>query len=230
MRILRHFFPQPRIEGLSLVPPRDPFLLVSNHFQSPHLWVGWVAAAITAAVATARDPGSRDLHWVVLSQWRWFEVGSVWVPNPISSLLFPRAAHIWGLVSIPSRPSDVAGRARALRRAFAYLGRDRAAGIASPEPVGLFPEGKATTALEEARPGTGAFIHRVSRMGVPILPVGTHLDGDTLVLRFGEPFFLTAPPAVGVEDWAREQTMVAIGRLLPREMWGVYAPAIASAG
>ncbi len=214
------------MEGLAFVPPREPFLLVANHFQAPHLWVGWVAAAITAAVASAREPGGRNLHWVILSEWRWFAVGNLWVPNPLSSLIFPRAARCWELILMPSRPSDVAGRAEALRQALAYLGHGRAAQPLSPEPVGLFPEGRASVALEEARPGTGRFLYRASSLGVPLLPVGVHLEGDVLVVRFGRLFSLSGPAPADLDGWAREQVMASVGRLLPREMWGVYADAI----
>ncbi len=222
-RVLDRLYPPPRVEGLHFVPARDPFLLVANHFQSEDLWIGWVAAAITAAIASVRVPYSRNLHWVVLSEWRWLEIGGRWIPNPISSLLFPRAADSWGLISMPSRPSDVGGRAAALRKVLAYLGRGRAAAPLNPEPVGIFPEGRASAALEEARPGTGAFLHRVSSLGVALLPVGVHQEGDLMVVRFGEPFGLGEPPPGELDDWARGQVMSAIGRLLPREMWGAYS-------
>ena len=43
--------PQPRIEGSEHIPASEPFILVGNHYQPPGVWIGWVAAAITAAVA-----------------------------------------------------------------------------------------------------------------------------------------------------------------------------------
>lgn len=223
-RIVDRLSPQPRVEGLQQLPHHDPFLLVSNHYQSPDIWIGWVAAAITAAVASVRAPYSSNLHWVILSEWRWLEVGGHWVPNPISSLLFPRAARSWGLITMPSRPSDVSGRAKALRRVLAYLGHGRGSMPLNPEPVGLFPEGRASTSLEEARPGSGAFLHRVSSLGVPLLPVGVHQEGGLMVVRFGEPFTLGAPlPEKELDSWARGEVMSAIGRLLPCEMWGAYS-------
>lgn len=223
-RVVALMEPPPRIDGLDRVPRSEPFVLVANHFQTPDLWIGWVAAAIAHAVALARDPDRWELHWLAISEWRWFEVAGHWIPNPITSVLFPRAAAVWGLVSLPARPSDVAGRARALRRVLAYLRRPTRHGNPNPEPVGIFPEGRATYALEEALPGSGAFLHRISSLGVPLLPLGAFLEGDVLTLRFGEPFQLEGGPAGGetLDDWARRRVMVAIGRLLPERLWGIY--------
>jgi hypothetical protein len=223
--------PSPRIDGAELVPPTEPFLLVANHFQAPGLWVGWAAAAITAAVARARDAGSRQLHWMVLSEWRWFEAMGRWVPAPFTPLLFPRACRVWGMIPMPPRPSDVAGRARALRQVLAYLALRPGADSPAPEPVALFPEGRATLALEEARPGVGGLLHRVSTRGVPLLPVGVYREGPTLVVRIGPLFSLAGLSGKGdeLDERAREQVMVAIGRLLPRRLWGLYAESIARA-
>ncbi len=225
-RVTARITPPPRVEGLQRVPSRAPFLLAANHFQAPDHWIGLVAATISAAVATVRAPESRDLHWVVISEWRSFEFDGAWVPNPLSSLIFPRACRMWGLIPMPARPSDVAGRARALRQVLACLGVGR--GTAAPEPVALFPEGTASFALEEARPGSGAFLHRVSILEIPLLPVGAYVEEGTLVVSFGELFSLPAAPPAGedLDVWARRQVMVAIGRLLPRELWGAYADAI----
>ncbi|MHB1415606.1 MAG: hypothetical protein ACYC1C_10160 [Chloroflexota bacterium] len=219
-----------RVEGAEHVPAAAPFILVGNHFQAPGLWVGWVALAISDAVAGVREAGGRDLHWLATSEWRWFEVAGRWVPNPLTSLLFPRAYAVWGLVPTPANPADVPGRARALRQMIAYLGKPSAAAPRPSEPIALFPEGEATTGLQEARPGTGAFLERISSRGMALLPVGVYLEGETLVIRFGQPFALAAPADIdrdSRDDWARERVMVNIGRLLPCRLWGFYAEAIA---
>ena len=219
-----------RIEGEDFIPAREPFALVANHYQAPGLWIPWIAAAISDAVARAREPQVRELHWLVLSEWRWFQLGPWWVANPVTSLLFPRACQTWGLVGVPARTSDVAGRAAGLRRAFTYLGLRADRQTYTAEPIGLFPEGRATIALAEARPGSGAFLHRVSMLEVPVLPVGVHQEGNTLVVRFGPAFLLGQAPVTRQDEldrWARERVMSAIGHLLPREMWGAYAETMA---
>lgn len=212
------------VTGTDSVPLKGPYVLVANHFQAPGVWIGVVAAALSWAVAERRSVD--DLHWLAISEWRWFEVAGRWVPNPLTSLVFPRACRVWGLVPTPARPSDVAGRAGALRKILALLGRgnDAPARLAG---VGVFPEGTATVALAQARPGVGAFLAKVSARGVPLVPVGVYYEEGKLILRFGEQFDLKPQPsAADLDDWARERVMVAIGSLLPRRFWGVYAEAI----
>ena len=225
-RIAARLDPPARLENLHLIPPHDPFVLVANHFQLPGLWIGWTVAAITSAVAGARAPEGRELHWVALSEWPWFEVAGRWVPNPIASVLFSRASRVWGMIPIPARPADVTGRARAAMQILSCLGcRPRTNG-ARPEPVGIFPEGRATVALEEPRPGVGSLLHRISSRGVRLLPVGIHQEKGVLVIRFGEPFSLEDRSACQQEDldaWAGRQIMIAIARLLPERLWGAYA-------
>ena len=97
------------------------------------------------------------------------------------------------------------------------------------EPIGLFPEGVGKDVLIEAIPGTGLFLHSLSKRGIPILPAGIYEEGGVLTVRFGPPFFLDVPRQGDKEERdrpARDQVMAHIGRLLPRRMWGPYTLAI----
>ncbi len=89
-----------------------------------------------------------------------------------------------------------------------------------------------TGQLIEPMPGVGSFLLSLSNRGIPLLPVGIFEEGGRLIASFGPPFSIQVPP--GVEKGERErlasqQVMVAIGRLLPRELWGAYASVIEEA-
>jgi 1-acyl-sn-glycerol-3-phosphate acyltransferase len=231
-RILARLPLETRRYGVENIPREGSFVLVANHFQTPAIWVGLVGAVLSVVVADNRAMGRESIHWLALSEWRWFEVGNRWVPNPVSSLVFPRACRVWGMIPTPARPSDVVGRAAALRRLLAVLGTAaKRNGTASQGAVvAVFPEGTASEALVEARPGVGAFLQRLSARGVPLLPAGVYWEEGALVVRFGAPFLLAQAPVredLSLDDWARRKIMVSIGHQLPSRLWGVYAPDIA---
>ena len=118
------------------------------------------------------------------------------------------------------------GRAAALRQALVYaLGRGDRPG----EPLSLMPEALGKGVLIEAMPGVGLFLKVLSDRGLPILPVGLLEREGALTAVFGPTFRLELPATPDQQELdrlAREQVMVAIGRLLPREYWGFYAEAI----
>jgi hypothetical protein len=224
--------PPPLIEGRDNIPPRQAFVLVANHYLTPGVWIGQVCLAISLAVAEARVAGGRDLHWLALAEWRWFEFRGRWVPNPLTALVFSRALRVWGSVPTPANPADVAGGASALRQVMGYLGRRGKGAAAEPQPVALCPEGTGTIALGPARPGSGAFLQRLSSRGFPLLPVAQwQLPEGRILIRFGRPFYLGDPPAgcpLSLDDWARQKAMGTVGSLMPPELWGVYAEAAAT--
>ena len=218
---LRRLRPPPRVLGGENVPPDGPFVLVANHYERPGMKVWWGGMTITAAIydRRARD---RTLHWLMTSEWYNFRLGGL-VPIPVWFLrwLFRRIANVYSLVIVPRSPERVVGRAAAMRSILELV--EKRAG-----PIGLFPEGTGREVLIEAMPGTGSFLHSLSRRGIPVLPAGVFEEEATLTVRFGPPFFVELP---GVEKeerdrLAREQVMAHIGRLLPRQMGGPYARAV----
>lgn len=230
-RVAQLLQPPPLIEGRENIPSRQAFVLVANHYLTPGVWIGLVCLAISRAVAEARVAGGRDLHWLALSEWRWFECRGHWVPNPLTALVFSRALRVWGSVPTPANPADVAGGAAALRQVMGYLERRGKGAAAEPQPVALCPEGTGTIALGPARPGSGAFLHRLSGRGFPLLPVAQwQLPEGRLLIRFGRAFYLgDASPdcPLSLDDWARQKVMGTVGSLMPPELWGEYAKAAA---
>jgi hypothetical protein len=91
------------------------------------------------------------------------------------------------------------------------------------------PEALGKGVLIEAMAGVGLFLKVFSDRGLPILPVALLEREGALTAVFGPAFRLDLPATAGQEELdrlAREQVMVAIGRLMPREYWGFYAAAI----
>jgi len=118
------------------------------------------------------------------------------------------------------------GRAAALVRLAALA---RGGPSQAPESIGLMPEALGKGRLIEALPGSGAFLKSLSDRGIPILPVGLFERQGVLSAVFGEPFRLevnAGGDARETDGAAREQVMVAVGRLLPEEYWGFYADSI----
>ena len=95
--------------------------------------------------------------------------------------------------------------------------------------AGIYPEEDESTALQEARPGSGGFVALLSDGHIPVLPVGIYEEAGSLVARFGPTFTLSNKRPHGIdrdafESQQRATMMGHIARLLPSFMWGVYPP------
>jgi len=216
--------PEPHALNDQHIPPEGPFVLVANHYERPGLKVFWGGMLASHAVGQRRT-SQRSLRWLMTSEWYDFRLGPLPVPVWALRWLFRRIAQVYGLVIVPRAAERGVGRAAALRTILNVL-------RGSGDAIGLFPEAIGTGQLIEPMPGVGSFLLSLSNRGIPILPVGIFEEEGALIASFGPPFSIQVPRSVEKgerERLASEQVMVAIGRLLPSELWGVYAPAIEEA-
>jgi len=220
---LRGAQPPPRALDTEHLPSDGPYVVVGNHYQRDGLWAGWGAMVVSAAVRDVAG-GRRELHWLMTTELMELRLGPLNVPRPWIRAVFERFARVYGFGLVSPREAGLVGGASGLRIAARY--------VAAGDPVGVLPEGTASVALCEARPGVGAFLGWLTRDEVPLVPVGIYEEGDTLVARFGPPFRL--PRAEGQkatrDATLREAVMVQIARLLPPALRGAYASAAGPVG
>jgi 1-acyl-sn-glycerol-3-phosphate acyltransferase len=216
--------PKPQAINEQHIPPEGAFVLVGNHYERPGLKVFWGGMLVSRTVAQRRT-SRKSLRWLMTSEWYDFRLGPLPVPVWALRWLFRRIARVYGLVIVPRAAERGVGRAAALRTILNVV-RD------GGESIGLFPEAVGTGQLIEPMPGVGSFLLSLSNRGIPILPVGIFEEGGRLIASFGPPFSIQVAQSAEKgerERLASQQVMVAIGRLLPRELWGVYAPVIEEA-
>lgn len=226
-RLLGILCPQPKVEHADLIPPEGPFVVVMNHYCRPGLGVWWGVFLIGQAIAQRRaEPG--EVHWIMTNGWTYQDPIRSRLVTPLTRWLFYRIARSYGFVPMPPmppNPSQVEERAQAVRRALS-LARGGAM-------IGLAPEGldSGDGGLIDPPAGVGRFLLLLAKAGLPVLPVGVAEKNGTLTVSFGEPFALEAQPGLKKrqQDWrAGETVMVAIGKLLPSELWGVYRKQISA--
>jgi len=231
--------PPPTVAGAHLIPAQGAFLVVTNHYARPGLgaWLG--PALITQAIAQRRP--DTPVHWLMTSAWLYRDRLHSWTVTPVTRWLFTHLAEMYGFVTTPPvydgwvQPRE---GAVAVRRFLALAQQARARG----EVLAIAPEGTGDPAhprcLVSPPPGTGRFLLLLARQigassdaSLPFLPVGVAERDGRLTATFGQPFSLLPPaalPKAQADAWASRQVMLAIGRLLPAELWGEYADDIAA--
>jgi 1-acyl-sn-glycerol-3-phosphate acyltransferase len=208
-----------RFEGFENLPADSSFVIVMNHYNRPGLHPYHCAMAVSVAVANRR-PGRPELSWLLTSEWYGAHFGPIPVPVSLTRWTFSRIGRIYGLVVLPRREGLVIARASSLHHVLSVLAK---------APIAITPEGAGSGHLIEPPAGSGLFLSILSQRGYPLYPLAVWEENSTFVLRVNDPFVPSLPHDLTRDEQdrlAREQAMVAIGRMLPREYWGVYAAAI----
>jgi hypothetical protein len=125
---------------------------------------------------------------------------------------------------MPPSSTEVEARAQAVRRILEYARRN-----ANPV-IGLAPEGRDAPidqpgVLVEPPPGLGRFVLQLTRLGMPISPVGLFEADGRLFIRFGTAYELENMAGLTSEERDRQasgEVMVRIANLLPPGLRGVY--------
>lgn len=215
-QVLNTHHPRPILTGVENLPLDGAFMIVANHHHRENMWIGWIGAMVTEAVNSIR-PARTPIRIVVTDSQRMRLFGQERTV-PFSRWFLGRVAKFWEMIPIPADPNNTAGHAAALKATLGILKQ----GL----PVLFFPEGEHGSAygLVEALPGTGTFLALASRRAV-ILPCSFWEEGENFEQLRGH---ISPPITFSSSDDAqvREQMMVAIGRLLPDTMWGLYINSI----
>jgi hypothetical protein len=208
-----------RFEGFERIPPASTFVIVANHYNRPGLHPYHCAMAVGSAAASRR-PGQPELCWLFTSEWYGARFGPIRIPVAFTRWAFSRIARIYDFVVLPRREELVTARAASLRHLLSALAK---------RPVAMMPEGAGSGRLAQPPAGSGLFLTIVAGHGYPVFPLAIFEENSALVLRLGDAIRVSVPRGLSRDEsdrLAREQTMVAVGRLLPREYWGAYADAI----
>jgi hypothetical protein len=224
--------PVPCVWAPENIPAASPFVLTINHYDRPGLGAWWSAAILATTIAARRTREPREIHLAMAREW-WYPHGfGKWVKQPLTRWFFRQIGKTYGTILLPPvlESSEFRGAGTfAIRGALALTRGD------NPALVGVAPEGHtgAGFALRHPPPGAGLFLLLLTHDKIPVLPAGIFEDDNhALTVRFGAPFPLCVPcalPRPERDAVATRQVMVAIGKLLPEQMWGTYQEEIRNA-
>lgn len=218
-------FPPPQIICAENIPTDSPFVLVFNHYSTPHLAAWWGPLVAFDVIASRRMRAPYELQFVMAQEWIYTSRFGRAVKQPFTQWLFDRIARVYGLVTVAAIANDSYTRGQAVR------GVRRALELTRQEPLALLaiaPEGQSgpNGSLCEPPPGAGIFLLMLTREKIPILPLGIYETDGALTLRFGEPFILRdshAPMREARDRAAATRVMQTLAALVPSEIRALYS-------
>jgi 1-acyl-sn-glycerol-3-phosphate acyltransferase len=206
------------VRGAEHIPRQGPCLVACNHYTRPGFDAWWLVLAVSAVTASHRAAGADpEIHWLMTGAWR-FE-GSPWrarLLTPATRWAFARVARVYGFVTMPPMPptpQEMEARAVAVRRTLRLARRAAAEG----GMIGLAPEGRDTAErLGEPPDGVGRLMAHLTRLGLPVLPVGVGEVAGCLQISVGPAFVPEVPAHRAARDQAVSgQVMAAISEQVP---------------
>jgi len=184
-RLVAGICPALQVQGREYIPTDEPFVLTINHYARSGFGAWWLALAVSAQL-------EQEVHWMMTGAWTFPDRWYAGLLKPLSRWLFARLARVYGFTTTPPMPPDP-NEAQARGESVRHM---LEAARGKPQPIiGLSPEGRdfPDGALGWPPRGVGRFIHRLNRMGYPILPVGLYEQGGYFCLNIGQPYHLGEP-------------------------------------
>jgi len=215
-RITRRIFPPPIILNTDQLSKANTCLVTMNHYSRPGFLVIWAAAALSTALP-------RSPIWLMTSAWT--KRGRGWdrLRTKLTKVLFLRIAEIYGFVTMPPMPpvqEETTERALSIRKLIEML-------HSYPNAIlCMAPEGRDFLESKLGIPyaGTGKLIVWLVKNLKRIQPVGVYEDNGTLIINFGNAYFLDQDKNPQLDDeMVIDIVMRKIGSLLPERLRGAYS-------
>ncbi len=215
--LFRHIQPAPQAISTENIPPQSSFILVFNHYDRPGLRVWWTVIFVALTVCRYRTTEPKSLRVVFTGEWPFPII------KPITRWFSDRVSKAYGLSLLPPvEPGYRLHSALAIRRLVALMRHN------PPPLLGISPEGKSIPSLEIHTPpsGAGVFLSMLANGRLHFVPAGIYeAEEGVLTANFGPPFRLfpsSHSDRSQLDRQVSQALMVAIGRLLPERMWGIY--------
>lgn len=189
-------------------------IVTFNHYWRPGFNSWWMGFALAAAIP--------DLKLVITSS---FTYPDDWMGRQKDRewrFILGRVIQTYdfiGMPAIPPRPNELADRSNAIRRIVTYL-------RSAPNPcLGFAPEGRDSPdgMLNMPYPGVGRLLaYLTNSFKLAVQPAGIYEEHGSLILNFGNPYYLDAPQLESTEEtdkFVSRKVMQAIAACLPVNLW-----------